>query len=107
MDPLRRHLGRLDAARIGLVGQRVHDDVVGHDAQRVDVLHQDGGRHLVELDELEEGGDDLAQDQTGVVAVLLGPHERSLVKIVRNNIRNNGGLVDRRQWDSHEKHCQK
>ena len=46
-----------------LIGQRVHDDRVGHQAQRVDLSHQHVGRDLVELDVLQEVPEDLLQRQ--------------------------------------------
>lgn len=61
-----------------LIGEGVHDDVVGYDAQGVDLLHEDVGRDQVEVDELEEGGEYLGQLLVGGVAVLFAPHQGGL-----------------------------
>ena len=44
-----------------LVSQGVHDDVVGNDAQRVNLFHEDVGRDHVELDVLQEAAQNLAE----------------------------------------------
>lgn len=46
-----------------LIGQRVHDDRVGHQSERVDLAHQHVGGYLVELDVLEEVAEHLLQRQ--------------------------------------------
>ena len=61
-----------------LVGEGVHDDVVGHEAERVNLLHEDVGRDHVEVDELEEGSEGVGDVAIGRVTVLLAPHERRL-----------------------------
>ena len=61
-----------------LIREGVHDDVVGHEAQRVYLLHEDVCRDHVEVDELEEGAEGVGDVAVGGVAVLLAPHQRSL-----------------------------
>jgi hypothetical protein len=46
---------------------------------RVDFPHQNVGRYLMETDEFQEIGEDFFEIDVGIaVAVLLGPHKRSL-----------------------------
>lgn len=54
-----------------LIRQRVHDDRVGHQAQRMDLAHQHIGRDLVELNVLEEVAQHLLQRQVLRVKVHL------------------------------------
>jgi hypothetical protein len=46
---------------IHLIGQRVHDDRVGYDTERMDFAHQNVGGYFVEVNVLQEVADDLLQ----------------------------------------------
>ena len=51
---------------------------MGHQVQRVDLRHEDPGRDLVELDEPQEGVEDLQQRLLAAPGELLAPHQRRL-----------------------------
>lgn len=63
-----------------LESERIHDDVVGHDADWMHFTHQHRGGNFVELDALEEVGHDVAQinGATRGVAGALRPVQRRL-----------------------------
>ena len=62
-----------------MIGQSIHDDVVGNNAEWVDLLHEHVGRDHVKVDVLEEAAKHLVKLRAiGGVAVLLAPHQCSL-----------------------------
>ena len=71
----RRHFKRLHRIRIRLIRKRVHDDVIGDDAQRVDLLHEHVGRDHVEVNVLEEAAENFRQIAVGRIAIFLTPHQ--------------------------------
>ena len=52
--------------------------MVGHEAERVNLLHEDVGRDHVKVDELEERAEGVGDVAVGGVAVLFAPHQRRL-----------------------------
>lgn len=71
-----------------LISQSIHDDMIGHNAERMNFLHEDVGRDHMEVDVLEEAAQDLRQlCAVCWIAVLLAPHQSSLeIKIKRIKI---------------------
>lgn len=57
-DPIKEERSNLTTEQ-HLVSESVHDDGVGHQAQRVDLPHEHVGGDLVKLDVLQEVADDL------------------------------------------------